>query len=448
MNQESLWQEEERNRPPLAVRLRPVVLDDIVGQNHILAKGAVLRKAVEEDRLFSCIFFGPPGCGKTSLAEIIGRKTTKTFYPFSAARANMSQLKPILDEAMARFHKIHEPTVIFVDEVHRFNKLQQDVLLPYMERGEIILIGATTENPSFELNPALLSRCKIFVFHPLSSEEIDKLLQKGWTGTGAMHGWILDDEAREALIQWSGGDARVGLNFLEIAVSMMLDSDNGSLSEAPPKTLSLSILEEAVQQRIPKYRKQGDEHFDLISAMIKSMRASDPDAVVYYIARMLEAGEDPLYLARRMIRFASEDVGMADPFGLMIAVNAYQACMYIGMPECTVNLAQSGVYLAVAAKSNRLDVAYTKARQEVQKHPDSPVPLWLRNPVTGFMKNLGYGKAYQYPHNHGGFVRQRCVPEELESITFYSPSENGKEKAIKDYLSKLWRNDEPSGTTP
>ncbi|HPE68551.1 MAG TPA: replication-associated recombination protein A [Thermotogota bacterium] len=435
MDQENLWKS-PLGSIPLAERLRPGELDAVLGQQHVLAKGAVLRKAIEEDRLFSCIFYGPPGCGKTTVGHIIAKKTSHPFTHFSAARSSMSQLKPVLEEASLRSARNIPGTIVFVDEIHRFNKLQQDVLLPYVENGEIILVGATTENPSFELNPALLSRCKVFTFRPLANQDLLGLLQRAWEMEKPHPSAVLDPEAQQWMVDWSGGDARTLLNQVEILA--------GSLEPAEMQTITTQDVSRVLQRSTPRYRKHGDEHFDLISAFIKSMRASDPDAAVYYMARMLEAGEDPLYLARRMIRFASEDVGLADNNAMLLAVQAFQASHFIGMPECTTSLAQAALYLAIAPKSNRVYKAYGLAKEQVERHPQTPVPLKLRNPVTAFLKSQGYGADYHYPHEEkGAFRRESCLPEEIEGVLFYVPSERGKEKKIREYLSRIWVRDYP-----
>jgi putative ATPase len=436
LNTNVLWNSQNGNdkNEPLAQVLRPTILDDVRGQYTILNEGSILKKSIENDDLFSCIFYGPPGCGKTTVGKIIGNKTNKKFISFSAAKFPMSKLKPLLDEATTGFEKFRARTVIFVDEIHRFNKLQQDVLLPYIESGEIILIGATTENPSFELNPALLSRCKIFVFKQLSPEALRSILGKSLEhiNKNKVEEIKLEKDTVELLVDWSGGDARTLINYMEIIENY--SSDKSSV------TIDTKLAEEILNRSYVKFSKSGEEHFNFISAFIKSMRGSDPDAAIYYLARMLEAGEDPIYVARRIVRFASEDVGLADPNAMSIAVAAFQAAKFIGMPECTTSLAQAAVYMAVSPKSNRVYLAYKKAQKEVQRHPDKPIPLKLRNAVTKFMKDIGYGKEYKYVHDErDAFVLESYLPEDLENVIFYRPSAFGKENRVKDKLETLWK---------
>ncbi len=438
MDQNYLWGNTQK-RTPLASRMRPRKIGDILGQEHILSEKALLGRAIEKDELFSSIFYGPPGCGKTTVGEFIGSKTRNHFLHFSAAKSTMSSLKPVLENATERFMKTGIPTIVFVDEIHRFNKLQQDVLLPYIESGEVILIGATTENPSFELNPALLSRCKIFTFRKLTNEHIENIVRKGIEIASDGYGIITDPDAMQAIIDWSAGDARTAINYIDIIVPAMISNDE--------KIINSDAIQKYLQQSIQKYRKNGDEHYDLISAFIKSMRGSDPDAAIYYMSRMLQAGEDPLYVARRIVRFASEDIGLAEPNAMGIAVSAFQACKFIGMPECSTSLAQAAVYMAISPKSNRIYLAYNEAAEEVSRHPDLPVPLKLRNPVTKFMKDSGYGKDYHYAHSHkNAFWFESYLPEGMEDVLFYKPSDFGKEKKIKEYLEKLWKREYDGNT--
>lgn len=437
MPQKTLWQ--QGDDVPLAHRIRPTALEEVVGQEHLLSQDSVLKKAIDNDQLFSSIFYGPPGCGKTTIGEIIKKRTRHVFVHFSAARSAMSQLKPVLDEASKRFEQCKQSTIFFVDEIHRFNKLQQDVLLPYIENGEILFIGATTENPSFELTPALLSRCKVFIFHPLSKKALENIFYRGKKELDAEGKISIEAEALNILVDWSGGDARAILNFTEIVLFGMQKSGFTVLNK--------EVIEQLLQRSTAKYRKHGDEHFDLISAFIKSMRGSDPDAAVYYLARMLEAGEDALYVARRMVRFASEDVGLAEPQAMNVAVACFQAVHFIGMPECTTSLAQAAIFLAISPKSNRIYTAYEKAKAEAERNPDTAVPFTLRNAVTPFMKEAGYGKDYHYPpafpsregDTPDGFFDESYLPEGLQDVLFYVPSLHGKEKKVKEYLEALWK---------
>jgi len=434
MSQKPLWEQGED--VPLAHRIRPRTLDEVLGQDHLFSQGSVLRKAIENDQLFSAIFYGPPGCGKTTVGGIIKERTRHPFAHFSAARSTMSQLKPILDEASKRFALSKQSTVLFVDEIHRFNRLQQDVLLPYIENGEVVFIGATTENPSFEINPALLSRCKVFTFQELSKQAIAKIFLNGKAALDPNNEITVEEDALNVLVDWSSGDARTILNYAEVLFFGMRQSGIAVLSHA--------VIERFLQKSTAKYRKHGDEHFDLISAFIKSMRGSDPDAAVYYLTRMLESGEDPLYVARRIVRFASEDIGLAEPQAMSVAVSCFQAAHYIGLPECTTSLAQAAVYMAIAPKSNRIYVAYESAKKEVARNPDLPVPFRLRNPVTPFMKESGYGKDYLYPHDSDtGFIREPYLPESLQEQRFYVPSFIGKEKKIREYLESIWKRTYP-----
>ncbi len=433
MNSNVLWNMGEKNEP-LSQIIRPQRLEDIKGQDHILSADAILRKSIENDMLFSSIFYGPPGSGKTSVGKIIGQKTKNEFINFSAAKFPMSKLKPLLDKASERFEKFNKRTVLFVDEIHRFNKLQQDVLLPYIEQGEIILIGATTENPSFELNPALLSRCKIFIFKQLDQQSMEWIVEKaiGSINSRNEKKLVLEDGTKHILVDWAAGDARTLVNYLEIIENYALSKEDFIITETKTEAI--------LNRSYSKYAKSGEEHYNFISAFIKSMRGSDPDAAVYYLSCMLEAGEDPIYIARRIIRFASEDIGLADPNAMPVAVSCFQAVKYIGMPECTTSLAQACVYMAVSPKSNRLYLAYKKAAEDVKRHPDRPVPLKLRNAVTKFMKHAGYGKDYRYAHDEPGtFILESYLPEELENVIFYRPSSIGREQKVKERLEKLWK---------
>lgn len=421
--QNSLWNEGEG---PLASRIRPKKFDEFVGQEHILSEGKPLRMAIEGDRIYSCILYGPPGCGKTSLAEIVKHRTSNEFRHFSAATQGVGELKPMMSQAGESFARTGKPTIIFVDEIHRFNKSQQDTLLQYVELGSVILIGATTENPSFEINPALLSRCRVFAFKPLSKENVSEILKRAMKDEDLS----FTDLAVETITEMSGGDARTALNTLEETVEMARLQGLEKVDD----------VGELIQKALPRYRKRADEHFDFISALHKSMRGSDPDAAVYYLAKMLEAGEDPLYIARRVVRFASEDVGLADPRALSVAVDAYQATHFIGMPECTTALTEAVVYCSIAAKSNSLYEAYSMASREARNHPFEEVPMMIRNAPTKLMKELGYSKGYVYQHDvKDAFLIENYLPERLKGKTFYNPTSRGLEAKIKEKLSNLWK---------
>lgn len=432
MFQKSLWN--EKPFEPLATKLRPNTFEEFIGQDHFLGKNGVLRRAIEEDRLFSCILYGPPGCGKTSVVNLIERYTERPVFRFSAATSGLSELRPILDKATKYFNSTGKGVILFLDEIHRFNKLQQDILLPYVEEGKVILIGSTTENPSFEINPALLSRCEVLLFRRLKDEEILKILSRALNflkGSSEIH-FEVSEEVLEILSKVSEGDARAALNYLELIIK---NSSSIGKYKIDPED-----LDELLVKKVARYRRKGDEHFDLISAFHKSMRGSDPDAALYYMARMLEAGEDPLYIARRIVRFASEDVGLADPKALLIAVAAYQATNFIGMPECTTALAEAVIYLSVCPKSNSVYTAYEKAADIARKTANEEVPLKLRNPVTQLMRDMGYGKEYKYVHDfEGGFILDNYMPEKLKGIIFYKPTNRGVESNIRKRLEKLWR---------
>ena len=417
---------------PLASRLRPETLEEYVGQEHLLGKGKVLRRMIEQDRISSMIFWGPPGVGKTTLAQIIARMTQSVFINFSAVTSGIKEIRAVMEKAELN-RQIGQRTIVFVDEIHRFNKAQQDAFLPFVEKGSIILIGATTENPSFEVNGALLSRCRVFVLQPLSAEELMKMLQHAMhipKGFGGQKIKITED-LLGLIANFANGDARSALSTLEMVVL------NGDVQE-DSVTVTKEILEQCISKKSLLYDKNGEEHYNLISALHKSMRNSDPDAAVYWLARMLEAGEDPLYVARRVTRFASEDVGMADPKALEIAVAAYQACHFIGMPECTVHLTEAVVYMALAPKSNALYMAYNMARADAQNMIAEPVPLVIRNAPTKLMKNLNYGKGYQYAHDtEDKLTDMQCLPDSLQGKNYYRPTEEGFEARYKERLRQI-----------
>ena len=430
-NQKSLFENE--NNQPLASRLRPQNLEEFVGQTHLTGEGKILRKFIEEDKISSMIFWGPPGVGKTTLASIIANKTNSAFINFSAVTSGIKEIKTVMAEA-EEARKMGQKTIVFVDEIHRFNKAQQDAFLPFVEKGSIILIGATTENPSFEVNGALLSRCKVFVLHGLKTEDLTKLLKRAITDKRGFGNQKINvsDEQLEIVAKFANGDARSALSTLEMVV---LNSD---VSKDGVITVTQESLEQCISKKSLLYDKNGEEHYNIISALHKSMRNSDPDAAVYWLARMLEAGEDPLYVARRITRFASEDVGLADPHALELAVAAYQACHFIGMPECSVHLTQAVVYMSLAPKSNSLYIAYETAKKDAIKELSEPVPLVIRNAPTKLMKDLDYGKGYQYAHDtEEKLTNMQCLPDSLLGKEYYYPTQQGLEAKYKAKLEKI-----------
>lgn len=421
---------------PLAARLRPETLDEYVGQTHLVGKNGILRRLIENDSISSMIFWGPPGVGKTTLAQIIAHTTRSRFIEFSAVTSGIKEIREVMKQADTSA-QYGQRTIVFVDEIHRFNKAQQDAFLPFVEKGSIILIGATTENPSFEINSALLSRCKVFVLKALTAEDIQSLLKRALTSPKGFGGQriVIADDLLAAISEFANGDARTALSTLEMAV-LNGEEVNGTT------TVTKEIVEQCTSRKSLLYDKHGEEHYNLISALHKSMRNSDPDAAVYWLARMLESGEDPIYIARRVTRFAAEDVGLADPRALEIAVAAFTACRLIGVPECNVHLTEAVIYMALAPKSNAMEAAYLTARKDALEHLAEPVPLVIRNAPTSLMKDIGYGKGYQYAHDYKDkLTTMQCLPDSLKDKTYYHPTEQGVEGRFKQRLEyiKEWK---------
>ncbi len=431
MKQASLF-EDKNFSGPLADRMRPLSLEDYFGQKHLVEEGKILRNMIAKDEVQSMIFWGPPGVGKTTLARIIARETKSVFITFSAVTSGIKEIKDVMGKAEGA-RLLGEKTIVFVDEIHRFNKMQQDAFLPYVEKGSITLIGATTENPSFEINNALLSRCKVFTLEPLAEQDLVSMCRnaiKDQRGFGNI-GVTIDDDLLSLIAIYANGDGRVALNTLELCVL------NGMI-DAVHSVVTREILDQCISGKTLLYDKKGEEHYNLISALHKSMRNSDPDAAVYWLARMLEAGEDPLYVARRVLRFASEDIGMADSKALQICTAAYQACQFIGMPECSVHLTHAVVYCSLAPKSNALYIAYETAAADARKMLAEPVPLQIRNAPTRLMEELGYGKDYKYAHDFEGHITgMQCLPDSLQGKHYYLPSDQGVEPRIKEHLDKI-----------
>ncbi len=435
MEQQSLF--ESYKNEPLASRMRPINLEEFAGQKHLVGEGKILRRMIESDNVSSMIFWGPPGVGKTTLARLIAHQTKSEFITFSAVTSGIKEIKKVMEDADNN-KKIGVKTIVFVDEIHRFNKAQQDAFLPFVEKGSIVLIGATTENPSFEVNNALLSRCRVFVLKELSRDDIMNLLKRALTDDRGFGEYKVNisEENLKIIAEFANGDARSALTTLDMIVI------NGEVNKDGTINISKDAIEECLTKKTLLYDKNGEEHYNIISALHKSMRNSDPDAAVYWLSRMLEAGEDPIYIARRITRFASEDIGLADTNALNVAVNVYHACHFIGMPECNVHLAEAVIYMSLAPKSNSCYNAYMLASSDARKMLAEPVPLVIRNAPTKLMKELNYGKGYQYAHDtEDKLTTMECLPPSLKGKTYYNPNTQGNEKKFKERLDaiKKWK---------
>ena len=425
--------DDRRETAPLASRLRPESLTEYIGQQHLVGAGKPLRLLIDRDQISSMIFWGPPGVGKTTLARVIARHTRAAFVEFSAVTSGIKEVKEVMAKAEEN-RRMGVRTILFADEIHRFNKAQQDAFLPWVEKGSIVLIGATTENPSFEINAALLSRCKVFILKPLTEDDLLQLLHQALRSPKGFGGQRIDvaEDQLKAVARFAAGDARTALNTLEMAVL------NGEISPDGGTVVTDQVLADCMNRRSLLYDKNGEEHYNLISALHKSMRNSDPDAAVYWLCRMLDGGEEPLYIARRLVRFASEDVGMADPGALPLAVSVYQACHFLGMPECDVHLTHAVVYLAMAPKSISLYAACEQAKRDVREKPAEPVPLQIRNAPTALMKEVGYGEGYQYAHDFAEKITKMvCLPDSLAGRRYYQPTTQGQEADVKDRLEEI-----------
>lgn len=436
MQQESLFSNQnDDDNTPLANRVRPTTLEAFVGQQHLIGNDKILRDIIDRDQIPSLIFWGPPGVGKTTLAEIIAKKTKANFITFSAVTSGINDIKKVMKEAEMN-REMGQKTIVFIDEIHRFNKAQQDAFLPFVEKGSITLIGATTENPSFEINSALLSRCKVFVLKSLTKDDLYQLLKNTLNNPKAFPDLKIEinDDTLQLIAAYANGDARVSLNTLEMAVIN---------SETKDKIahVNQNDVRQLLNTKSLRYDKNGEEHYNIISALHKSMRNSDTDSAIYWAMRMLDGGEDPLYIARRLVRFASEDIGLADTNALNVAINAFQACQFLGMPECNVHIIETVIYLSVAPKSNAVYQATLRAQKDIKKYGNLPVPLQIRNAPTKLMKNLGYGKDYQLAHSYKDkLTNMKTIPPEIENSQYYLPTEEGKERLFKQRLEyiKQW----------